>query len=254
MDSSKLCDRCRKIDLTPKRFQRYNHNAISLGSLFEWKRDCGFCKCLVTLAGLSLDDLENALKDRAKRRSSEDSESDQSYSLVAFSTESIFEDPGAIELTGNEQPVSFAVIESDLLGSEGDEIFNCVRGRGWLSELPAAKAKNESFTPQELPEKTDVGRVRMWLEHCQTHHKDCRRDAKIPAIKVIDCETRNLVATDSLKIPEAEKRYLTLSYVFGPSQPGDKYVDGRRIINLPPLISDAIELTASARLQVSMDR
>ena len=162
---------------------------------------------------------------------------------MAFNTKSVFEDPGTVRLTGTEQPVSFAVIESDLLGSEGDEIFNCVRGRGWLSELLARKTDHKSFAPQPLAEKIDIGRVREWLEHCQAHHHACRREGTIPSIKVIDCGTQTLVATDSLSKSGTDKRYLTLSYVFGPSNPSDKYVDGRRIINVPPLLNDAIKLT-----------
>lgn len=87
----------------------------------------------------------------------------------------------------------------------------------------------------------DFDVVQGWLQFCQDQHtKTCclQKSSNIPSLKLLDCETRSIV-------PALNHKYLTLSYLWGPTQ---KDCDLSRNLepppgNLPDTIEDAIAVT-----------
>ncbi|KAL9068063.1 MAG: hypothetical protein Q9157_006614 [Trypethelium eluteriae] len=254
------CLRCRNIDLSAHSLRLNNLVTIQLGNVRDWELACQICRAFARLAGFELsaarsgvdtndddddddDDDDNGDGDDDNGLSHiiyniEDPPSTQEYCLLAFNTATIFADPPDVKLADWEDPVSFAVIEKEYACSEGsEEVFNCVRGRGWFS-LYVESEDRQRFMPEATKALAEVSLIKSWLQYCIANHKQCHPNLlrTMAPIKLINCSTRQVVSRDH------DQSFLTLSYVCS-EVPDLGYTDGQLVINQPQLIEDAITLT-----------
>lgn len=84
--------------------------------------------------------------------------------------------------------------------------------------------------------------IKRWLHFCMRNHsKHCKRSgpSHIPGFRVIDCETRRIVAAEI-----SDSEYITLSYVWG--QTSEDQFDGQSLPKeLLRTIEDAIQAVRS---------
>ncbi|CAK1360685.1 hypothetical protein CB0940_06685 [Cercospora beticola] len=221
-----ICSRCAKLrfDTTPQARQTH-----VLGRPSTWNRGCSVCTYLAVLAGIEevpqyIDPLDD----------------EPLYHIVPFNTSTIFEDPPTVRLRDPAQPVSFAVVEADNVGdADGQQLFNCVRGRGWASPVPSAKSVT-AFSARLLDSRMDFGFVKAQLKSCKDNHPACRSNFQRPmkTIKLIDCTTHRIFER------ERDEPYLTLSYV-NRSVNFDvtRHIKAQTLVAPPTLYSDAMSLT-----------
>lgn len=113
---------------------------------------------------------------------------------------------------------------------------------GYLSEEPAIRGRL-------ISEKLSVELVRLWLDYCIDHHHDpargCLRRRSLPeGMRLIDVQQRKVVNIDNLNGIAPD--YLTLSYVWGEHGRWGEALEGASLPeDIPPLISDALDFTAS---------
>ncbi|KAH8805304.1 heterokaryon incompatibility protein-domain-containing protein [Xylogone sp. PMI_703] len=94
-------------------------------------------------------------------------------------------------------------------------------------------------------EKINFRLLKSWLAYCVDHHGKCRRtvSAPNPHMKLIDCESRTLVAA-KLGMP-----YAALSYVWGPPGRAEEYTYPSLPLDLPPTILDSMTVTLSLSIR-----
>lgn len=104
-----------------------------------------------------------------------------------------------------------------------------------LEGKPADGLHGLSYAPMSF----DHYRVQAWISECRAYHSnDCnrpRRHGTVKSRKMIDCRTRQLCVSD--------KPYVCLSYVWGTKLPDREETSINLASELPPTISDAIQVT-----------
>lgn len=113
-------------------------------------------------------------------------------------------------------------------------------GRSIL-EIPLSSRKLFTETAINFP------LLKSWIDSCfDTHGSDCGKEfqkVKIEGLKLIDVETQCVVMA-----PNPEFEYAALSYVFGPTKPGDS-VFGELLPTLPKTIKDSLDVTRNLGLK-----
>ncbi|KAK2009141.1 HET-domain-containing protein, partial [Colletotrichum eremochloae] len=96
--------------------------------------------------------------------------------------------------------------------------------------------------PQEIPERFDHGKARLWIDNCREDHgPPCNKErslAAIPGMKLIDCNTH--------RIEPARRgmQWVALSYVWGPQFAGSSAeLDCRLPLELSAAVKDSMTLT-----------
>jgi hypothetical protein len=87
------------------------------------------------------------------------------------------------------------------------------------------------------PGDIDYSTLRHWLDHCKLYHTTgCNQpyQSPIPGLRVIDCNTNQIVAT----LWDSPVQYVALSYVWGGTR-----ASGERESSFPATICDAITVT-----------
>ncbi|GIZ45826.1 hypothetical protein CKM354_000897700 [Cercospora kikuchii] len=221
-----VCSRCSKLKLDTTPQARQTH---VLGRPSTWNSSCSVCAYLAVLAGIEQvpqygDPLDH----------------EPIYHIVPFNTSTVFEDPPTVRLRSPAHPVSFAVVEADNVGdADGQQLFNCVRSRGWASPVPSTKSVT-TFSARLLDSRMDSGFVKAQLKSCKDNHPACRSNFQRPmkTIKLIDCTAHRIFER------ERNESYLTLSYV-NRSVNFDvtRHIKGQMLVAPPALYSDAMNLT-----------
>jgi heterokaryon incompatibility protein (HET) len=117
--------------------------------------------------------------------------------------------------------------------------------------------RSYAFSARPAPGKLiDISLLSKWLEDCLSEHTDCNHQTTTPGllvnpmapalpIRLIDCETRHLVNSDT------ESAYIALSYVWGmPASIEKEFVNDSQLAqHLPQTIEDAITVTLSQKVK-----
>jgi serine/threonine protein kinase len=114
---------------------------------------------------------------------------------------------------------------------------------GWDDRGPFLVAQSQGAYPIRIlkTNSIDYSIILSWLQHCQSMHTGICGARTLPSfsfLKLIDCNTRSIV-------PASNHQYLTLSYVWGPSQSdrSENLFFDTLPANLPHTIEDAISVT-----------
>jgi Heterokaryon incompatibility protein (HET) len=214
LQDGRLCQRCRTIDfdvifnMSPKGISQFEGFPIMhLGDLGEDDPD--------TL-GCSLCHLLRTVRPRPMKRFLSKSAKD-GYHLRAFPRH------GALynSKSSSRKLKSSGIVLGVLHGRprrRSFEGYTCL-ANGMIAPLDEDFENSDSglFRIRELtPKITSYDQIRNWLAHCQVSHKwscDLANLVRPPKMRFIDCLTRDIVPISD------DQEYVTLSYVWGPSQP-----------------------------------
>ncbi|SMR54291.1 unnamed protein product [Zymoseptoria tritici ST99CH_1A5] len=235
------CHRCRCIKLGAKSFTEQSRT-IPLGKLAEWDRECDLCHTLAHLAGIEgfgeTEDVPQWEDDVLEW----DVDGEVAYCIVPFNTLTLFENSPSAELRDWGSAVSYAVVEeANTVDGYEEELFNCVRGRGWLSQ-EALEKYPVAGSAVLLGTHLDPAVISAELFTCKSSHEGCfhgfLRECMEP-IKLVNCTTRRIVERLN------EEPYLTLSYVYSAAiEDLDRHRVGEPLRRpLPPLMEDTMQLT-----------
>ena len=148
------------------------------------------------------------------------------------------------------------------------DLLHAIRPRAYVvitcnfsqGRLVAPAHRPRSAPPRPIPERFDTSMAVEWLRQCRSRHKECSggatyglttgrpastRRVQVPGFRLIDCETRRIVAVPGYPA------YLALSYVwrltFPPTPSRPQKIDSPAGLSLPSstpqVIQDAIVLT-----------
>lgn len=231
---SSICDRCEGIGLSREQFPR-SDGTITLGKISKWTQSCPLCLTWLRLAGIE------AFPEENEDEGEFDFEEEATYHIVPFNTSTLFEDPPTVALNSWDEPLSYSVAEEEnIRNADGQQLFNCVRGRGWVSPL-SLSVEEKDFSPRVLAPKVDVVLMKKLMSQCVNGHPACnsgsRRDMK--PIRLVNCTTHEVILRTS------EEPYLSLSYVNSAVQEDTtRHQKGTPLsLPLPRLYQDSIQLT-----------
>jgi Heterokaryon incompatibility protein (HET) len=111
---------------------------------------------------------------------------------------------------------------------------------GFLAmEQPQSSESSPVIQPRLIcRNKVDYGMIRMWVQYCVEHHKDCLPNSlqSIQALRVIHCRTK------TVQTAPKSCRYVALSYVWGKAPTmGDDQIN----IRLPRVVEDAVTVCSA---------
>jgi hypothetical protein len=234
----RICERCRTIDFSQADPRRPGETYITV-DLTEYKSRLNNCQtCHVFFELL--------------KRFRKISRPTIAY-LMPFRTAALYwnrQSEGISELTIAEETLSFLLYDSIVAVDTTLRLLAL-----YVNFLTPSVFNGSSYRPfrySNLGKKANFDRIRGFLDFCQAHHKQCKRqvirDSNKP-IRVIDCYDKCVVWLEGWERGSC-KEYATLSYVWGPTKtpsfrPGPFGIsNGVALpVDLPPLINDSIMAT-----------